>query len=286
MLDKFEKSISGLSDNTIKSYTRNVKSFLEYQKEKYNEDDPTAIVEMDIKNYQQYLLNNGRASSTVATHLHAIRKYCEFLNENGYLEHDVSKGVKVNRVETATAPQVMTRDEFNKFRRAVATTDNKLYIAIVEVLIATGVRVNELTSLRLDDVELSERKGKITVRNGKGNVSRTIPINNDARKAVEDYLTVRKDVESDRLFIGQRGAMSDDGIRKLLSRMAKRAHLEHLNITPHLFRHQLATELIRNKKKDLVLVKDILGHADITTLHVYSKSTEDEQAQALEDLYL
>ncbi|WP_391116000.1 tyrosine-type recombinase/integrase [Psychrobacillus sp. L3] len=285
MIEQFKEYISGQSDNTIKNYVRNLELFLVWLKERYDEEDPTNIIDKDIKDYQRFLLNSGKASSTISASMFAIRKYCSFLSEKGYAASNVAMSVKVNKSESATAPNILSKDEFNRFRRTVLTSNNLLYIAIVETLMATGIRVNELTSLELNDLILSDRKGKLFVRNGKGNVSRTIPLNNDARKALVDYLDVRKEVDSERVFIGQRGVMTDDGVRKLIDRLKKKAGMEHLVITPHLFRHQLATELIRNKKQDLVLVKDILGHANISTLHVYSKSTEEEQAEALENLY-
>lgn len=104
-----------------------------------------------------------------------------------------------------------------------------------------------------------------------------------------DYISDRpedklKPEDGNKLFIGQRGALTEDGVRKLINRYAEKAGIDK-KVTPHWFRHQLATELIRNKKQDLVLVKDILGHSNINTLYVYAKSTEEEQADALENLY-
>jgi site-specific recombinase XerD len=283
MLEEFAKYIEGKSDNTIRTYLQRVEKFLEWLHKRYGESDPTAITTLDVKKYQEYL-KQKKSPATVSQYMFAIRKYCEFLTEKGYLQRDVSKEVKVKKIRKSTAPKVLDRNEFNAFRREIHKTNNPLYIAIIETLIATGIRVNELTSLTLDDIKLSERKGTIFIRDGKGNVSRTIPLNNDARKALINYLTERKETESNQLFIGQRGSMTDDGIRKLISRYAKKAGIEK-KVTPHMFRHQLATELIRNKRKDLVLVKDILGHANINTLYVYSQSTEEEQAEALENLY-
>ncbi|MED1443040.1 tyrosine-type recombinase/integrase [Aeribacillus composti] len=283
MLEEFEKYIEGKSDNTIRTYLQRVEKFLNWLNERYGETDPAAITTLDVKKYQEHLTKE-KSPATVSQYMFAIRKYCEFLNEKGYLQKDVSKEVKVKKHRKTTAPKVLDRNEFNRFRREVEKGNNPLHIAIIETLIATGMRVNELTSLTLDDIQLSERKGTVKIRDGKGNVSRTIPLNNDARKALLNYLVQRKETENNQLFVGQRGSMTDDGIRKLINRYANKAGISK-KVTPHMFRHQLATELIRNKKKDLVLVKDILGHANINTLYVYSQSTEEEQAEALENLY-
>lgn len=281
---EFYKYISGKSDNTIRTYMQRVEKFLEWLSDRYGEDDPTRVTSLDIKKFQEYLTNEKGSPATVSQYMFAIRKYCEFLYKYGYTQTDVSKEVKIKKETKATAPKTLDKNEFNKFRREIHLTNNALYIAIIELLMATGMRVSELVSLTLDDIKISDRKGSVIIRDGKGNKSRTIPLNKDARKAILNYLKNRKPVESNQLFIGQRGSMTEDGVRKLINRYAKKAGIDK-KVTPHMFRHQLATELIRNKQKDLVLVKDILGHSNIHTLYVYAKSTEEEQAEALENLY-
>lgn len=285
MLNEFHEYISGKSDNTIKTYMQRVEKFIEWLNERYGEDDPTRVTTLDIKKYQEHL-TNVKSPATVSQYMFAVRKYCEFLNSKGYIDTNISKEVKVKRTRKATAPKTLDKNEFNAFRREIHLTNNPLYIAMIELLMASGMRVSELVSLTLDDIKLSERKGTVNIRDGKGNVARTIPLNNDARKALLDYIYYRneKEIESNQLFVGQRGSMTEDGVRKLINRYAKKAGIDK-KVTPHMFRHQLATELIRNKQKDLVMVKDILGHSNINTLYVYSKSTEEEQAEALENLY-
>ncbi|WP_158735141.1 tyrosine-type recombinase/integrase [Alteribacillus sp. YIM 98480] len=280
MLDEFHTYIQGKSDNTIRTYLQRVSKFIDWLSEQYGEDDPTNVTALDLKEFQKQLKGSA---STVSQYMFAVRCYCDFLYERGYIEKDISKSVRVKKESKATAPKTLSKNEFNKFRRMIHSTDNPLYIAIIELLMATGIRVHECTSLTVDDVTLSQRKGSIKIQ-GKGIKERVIPLNNDARKAISNYLLYRRETDSDKLFIGQRGAMSDDGVRKLIDRYRKKAGIKK-KVTPHMLRHQLATELIRNKKKDLVMVKDILGHSNINTLYVYSKSTEEEQAEALEDLY-
>lgn len=283
MLEEFKGYISGKSDNTIRTYLQRVEKFLQWLSERYGETDPTKVTILDVKKFQEYLLKE-KAPASVSQYMFAIRKYCEFLTTKGYAANDVSKDVKVKKERKTTAPKVLDKNEFNAFRREIHKTNNPLYIAIIETLMGTGMRVNELVSLGVSDVKLGDRKGVVFIRDGKGGVSRTIPLNNDTRKALIDYLNSRKDNDSEQLFVGQRGTMTEDGVRKLIDRYAKKANIDK-KVTPHMFRHQLATELIRNKHKDLVLVKDILGHSNINTLYIYSQSTEEEQAEALDNLY-
>src|SRR3712207_4903283 len=120
--------------------------------------------------------------------------------------------------------------------RMAERSGKKRDLAIIQTLRHTGIRVGELCALRLDDIDISERKGTLTVRRGKGAKFRTIPLNADVRHALGDYLAVRPRVSDDHLFISQRGAgVREQAVENLVRKYARQAGLE--DVTPHTLRH-------------------------------------------------
>ena len=111
-----------------------------------------------------------------------------------------------------------------------------------------------------------------------------IPLSTDARKAITDYLNVRQLTADNVLLQGQRGALTTDAISKLLKKYAQRVGLEEV-VHCHLFRHQVATELLRKKKQDIALVAELLGHSNLNTTLIYTKPTAEEKAKAVEGMF-
>ena len=147
--------------------------------------------------------------------------------------------------------------------RDAASGPGKRNLAILRTLQHTGLRVGELCDLRLSDVLISERKGSVTVRSGKGGKHRVVPLNVDARKAISDYQEVRPKVADDHLFIGQRGEpLRPQGVELIVAKYARLAGLE--NVTPHVLRHSFAKQVL-DAGTDLVAVARLLG---LSLIHI------------------
>lgn len=271
------------SINTINTYLTNIKSFLVWLQERYGETDVTAITSLDIMEYQDYLLNIKKyKASGIRQRMYSIISYCKFIYDKGYVKNNPADNFKIIKIQnTQNAPNIITKQEMNLFRREVYKSNNKRNIAIIEMLKGTGIRVSELISLEVNDIFLSERKGIIKIRKGKGGKYREIPLNKAIRKSLRDYLNSRNS-SSNKLWIGQRGPLTKDSINKMLKRYAVKVNLQD-KIHPHVFRHYLAHELLRVKKKDPILVSHILGHSNINTLKIYTQPTLDELEEALEE---
>ncbi len=147
----------------------------------------------------------------------------------------------------------------------------------------TGLRVGELCALRLGDVDLSERKGRVTVRSGKGQKYRVIPLNADVRRALAQYLAVRPRVADDHLFVSQRGgtALSTHGVEQLVATYARQAGLE--DVTPHTLRHTFGKGLL-DAGVDLPTVAALLGHENLNTTAVYTHPSARDLERAVEKL--
>ena len=141
----------------------------------------------------------------------------------------------------------------------------------------TGLRVSELCSLQLQDVEVTERKGKVIVRSGKGRQYREIPLNLDVRRALTEYLAIRPNVTDQHVFIGQRkNGLTDSAIQDMLSKYGQMAGLAH--ISPHVLRHTFGRTLI-DRKADLPTVQQLMGHKRIDSTVRYTKpSAQDLEA--------
>jgi site-specific recombinase XerD len=281
----------GKSLHTIRAYLGRVGDFIKWLEDRYGETDPSAITVLDVREYQTYCVHVKKyAPAGIQQRQSAIRTYCDFLVAKGRLAGNPADEVQPIRVaKQETAPEVLSNQDLQKLRREVYKGENKRDIAIFDTLLYTGVRVNELIHLTLDDIEISERKGTLIVRGGKGNKYREVPLAVEARKAISDYLEVRPASKNKQLFLGQRGPLrTTDAVWKLLKKYASRVGLEQ-RVHPHLLRHQFATELVRRKKNgqpaDLSTAAALLGHKNINTTMVYTKPTPEEMAQAVEGLF-
>lgn len=115
---------------------------------------------------------------------------------------------------------------------------------------------------------------------GKGNDKRTLPLNKDARKAIEKYLEVRQDDGSEYLFIGQRGAIKRNAVNLILNKYGERVNIK---VTPHMARHTLGYHLIK-KQVEITTIQQILGHESIVTTNLYTRTPEKDMVDALEGL--
>jgi integrase/recombinase XerC len=128
---------------------------------------------------------------------------------------------------------------------------------------------------------LSERSGSVVFRLGKGNKQRTVPLPLPARRAIQLYLESRPPLESQRLFIGERGPLTDRGIRALCE---KYSAITGIKIHPHLLRHTMAHKFLADNGNDLVGLAQILGHESLNTTAKYTKRTEKQLSEASERL--
>lgn len=140
----------------------------------------------------------------------------------------------------------------------------------------------ELCALRLSDVEISERKGMLIVRSGKGSKHRIVPLNLDARQAISSYLEVRPTTADDHLFIGQRGeGLKPQVVENVVGKYARLAGLE--NVTPHTLGHTFGKQAL-DAGVNLVTVATLMGHARLDTTAIYTQPNERDLERAVERL--
>ena len=191
----------------------------------------------------------------------------------------------------AVAPRALAEDEQRAFLRAVEACPSARDRALATVLFYTGLRLSELAGLDVEDVSVSERRGRLTVRSGKGDAYRQVPLNSACRKALDEWTTARSGQLTDHdddadpggevaaLWLSRAGArMSARAVDLVLRRLAADAHLE---LSAHTLRHTCVTNLVRSGA-DVVLVAEIAGHRRLDTTRRYSLPSQADKDAALE----
>ncbi|MFC6171517.1 site-specific tyrosine recombinase XerD [Loigolactobacillus jiayinensis] len=271
----------GLAQNTVSSYTRDLtkfKTYLEQQKMSSFEQDRFVII-----NFLGTLKTQKMATNSVIRMVSSLRKFYRYLLETEQITIDPMQQVDSPKKQQHL-PQVLSQNEIKRLL-AVPDTTTALGIrdrAILEVLYATGLRVSELTHLKLAELHLS--LGLIQTI-GKGDKERLIPIGDVAIDWINRYLetsrpTFLKSGQSEPiLFLNHYGRpFTRQGIWKNLKQMVKAAGIDK-DITPHTLRHSFATHLLENGA-DLRVVQELLGHADISTTQIYTHVSQKHLREA------
>lgn len=264
------------SKNTIGCYIRDSKVFINW----YNSRTDCGLdklIELDAIEYKKHLLNTNESVVTANRKIASINALCKWLYESGTTPTEVS--IKAVKNRDARQYKGLEERDLRRLRAEIHRNRNQMHICIIEVLLGTGLRVSELCNIRLRDIDITERKGTIRVI-GKGNVNRTIPLNKDVRKAIQDYLAVRPTDESDFLLLGQRGALKRNAINLILEKYGDRVSVE---VTPHSLRHTLGYKLVKEGTA-ITTIQQILGHDNIMTTNLYTVTTEQDMSDSLEAL--
>ncbi|MBQ9298361.1 MAG: site-specific tyrosine recombinase XerD [Clostridia bacterium] len=262
-----------LSDNTLQSYRRDIQQYDEYLV--HNKINYTKVSQNDVKEYLQVLQNMNKKTSTVSRNLASIRSFYQFLLKNKKIKKDPTEGIQSPKIEKK-APSVLSSKEIELLLKQPNEVDLKGIRdkAMLEFAYATGMRVTEIISLNLDDVDLVEGFVACKARNKK----RVIPIGSLSLKALNEYVNnVRgiliKDEKEKALFVNINGKrLTRQGFWKIVKYYKEQAHITK-DITPHVLRHSFATHLLQNGA-DLKAIQSMLGHSDISSTQVYMQFQE------------
>ncbi len=274
-INKFKKFLQlekGLSQNSIYSYTYDLKKFSEFL-EKKNRDILHAT-QNDVKQFLKHEKTSKKNSTrTLARSLAAIRQFYNFISD--------AKGVEIKnpteRIETPhvekNLPDFLTVKELDKLFDSISELDayELRDKTIFELLYSSGLRISEAISLHISDVDLDNAFLQVM---GKGGKERLVPVGKEAVRLLKKYRTQSRAAiignrECEFLFVSKKGAqLNRKSVWRLLKTYVARTDIKK-NITPHTLRHSFATHLIENGA-DLRSVQELLGHIDISTTQVYT----------------
>ena len=256
------------SDNTLQSYRRDIVYYNKYLES--NKMNYTKVKEEDIKDYMEHLQEVGKKPSTISRNLASIRAFYQFLVRTKKIKKDPTVGVQSPKIEKK-APSVLTSQEIELLLDQPKDVDLKgtRDKAMLEFAYATGMRVTEIISLNVSDVNLEESYVVCHSREKQ----RNIPLGSLSLKALKEYMEEARPVliknENEKaLFVNINGQrLTRQGFWKIVKYYKEQAHITK-DITPHVLRHSFATHLLQNGA-DLKAIQTMLGHSDISSTQVY-----------------
>lgn len=262
----------GLSENTLLAYGRDLAGFGSWAG-KVGRRRPGAVKRADVQQYLRDLRLRGLSPRSIARTLATLRVFFRFLKQEKVTREDPTVDIDGPRIERSL-PRPLPTAEVDRLLEApdLSTSTGMRDSAIIEVLYATGLRVSELISLRLEDLHLDT--GYLVCR-GKGARERVVPIGSRARLRLSEYLegarrSILKGRSAAQVFVQSRGtSMSRQAVWKNLRRYAFFSGIRS-RLSPHVLRHSFATHLLENGA-DLRAVQKMLGHADISTTQIYTQ---------------
>ena len=261
----------GLSINSIKSYEYDIVQFKNFIVENKIDESPKKCSKSTVKRYLYKNLSNKKTRSQ-ARSISALKGFFNYLLFEGKINSSPLNDIESPKIENKL-PEVLTEDEIKRLISSVKIDSefgqrNK---AIIEVLYGTGIRVSELTELKMSNIFFNENIVKVT---GKGNRERFVPLGKIASIEIKKYLNDREKLKvdskfSDILFLNRYGRqLTRSMIFKVINDSSKNAGIDK-KISPHTLRHSYATHLLKNGA-DLRTIQLILGHESITTTEIYT----------------
>ncbi len=258
------------SDNTVAAYKRDLNKLMQFFSE-HVVDDFGKVTFTDLNSYILTLEKEGCASSTVSRNVSTIKSFFTYLFRMKIIENDPAINLKAPKI-IKKVPEVLTVEEMD---RLLSLPDDSVKgirdRAMLELLYATGLKVSEMISVKLSDINTSMRY----IRLVDGDKERIVPFNISAKSAVEEYInSSRGKLVSDRdsqeiLFLNYTGEpMSRQGFWKIIKQYGEMAGLGE-KLTPHVFRHSFAAHMVENGA-DLKSLQEMLGHSDISSTQIYS----------------
>lgn len=263
-----------LADNTLQSYKRDIDQFEEYVNK--NQIDYLKVDESTIKNYLDYLQDIGKKTSTVSRNLASIRSFYQYSVRVKDIAEDPTANVQSPKIEKRI-PNVLSTKEVDLLLEQPSDSDLKGMRdkAMLEFAYATGMRVTEIISLNIDNVNVKD--GYVICKTG--TKQRTIPLGAMSLQALKNYIDnsrpyLIKTDDAESLFVNINGKrLTRQGFWKIVKYYKDQAHIDK-DITPGVLRHSFATHLLQNGA-DLKAIQTMLGHSDISSTQVYMQFQDE-----------
>jgi len=265
----------GFSDNTVTAYKNDLFQLAEFVRGR-SINSWAGVDQAILMDYFLTLRERSYASSTIARKVAAIKSFCNYQIFRGISDSDPTEGLNRPQVQKAP-PKAISKNDVAALLNQVSSTntpESKRDRAMLELLCATGLRVTEMVSLNVNDINLEVARLRCA---GKGNKERYIDFSSDVADVIEDYIAnartnlLRRPKEP-ALFLNRRGErLTRQGFWLILKEYARKANLS-AEITPHTLRHSLAMHTLSSGKMNLKELQEFLGHANLSTTQVYEKA--------------
>ncbi len=241
--------------------------------------DIERVTGRDVIDFRDYLKTEKKqAVSTINRNLASIRKYFKWLYQHDHITVNPTSSIKELKKQPL-APQGLNRAEVRKLLREVELRKDVRSKAIFSLILYTGARLSDVTFLELSDLSISDRSGTVFYRHGKGSKQRVVPLPLQARKAISQYLQSRPPVDSQRVFVGERGELNRRGIQTIFEKYRALTGIENLHC--HVLRHTFSHNFL-SSAGNLVQLASILGHESLNTTAIYTKNSIEQLGEAVD----
>lgn len=261
------------SVHTIVNYKVDLYEFSDFLDKK----DMLKIGKEDVNRYLEHLYEINASKGTISRKLSSLRGYYQFLLDNGKVDNNYFKMFKNPKREQGL-PKLVKEVDIDKMFLIpdTRTSFGQRNLLIIRMLYATGIRVSELVSIKLKDININDRTIRIF---GKGSKERIVVFGNNTMDILNKYLSdgrVNLDTKNcEYLFLNKDGfRLSDRYVRKIIDDIIIKASID-MHVSPHMLRHTFATSMLNNGA-DLVSVKDLLGHSSLETTSIYTHVSDDK----------
>ncbi|MBI5055488.1 MAG: tyrosine recombinase XerC [Nitrospirae bacterium] len=261
---EYLKAERGVSVHTLKAYTEDLREF-----NAFLDKGPKDIDNLDIRSFLASLHHKKLKKTSISRKLATIRSFYKYLHREGYVDKNPARLVSSPKVPK-TLPRFLTIDEtFTLMENPQGDTFKPSRDkAILELLYSSGLRVSELTSLDIGDLDIKESLVRVK---GKGKKERIIPVGGKAMEAIQNYLSERISLKkkSPALFLNNRGGrLTQRSVRRILLHYSRMINLKG-GLSPHTLRHTFATHLL-HEGADLRSIQELLGHSSLSTTQKYT----------------
>ena len=293
LLEQFQAYLKSTDrSSSAQFYGSDIEKFVLWFQQQHGCFDLAAITPLDLVEYRSYLQSHGgrrtkthptgqpAAPATVNRALVSLSLFCQWALEQGRLVTNPVLGIKpISRKELA--PHWLTRQQQAAFVRAVQKQQNLRDLAIVGLMLHAGLRVSEVCALNRCDLVLRPRSGTVTVRYGKGNKQRVVPLNVTIRRILTDYLASLPNHQQVLFTSRLSSHFSVRGIQHLVKRYGYDSKIEH--VSPHILRHSFCKNLI-DTGVSLDRVALLAGHSSLEVTRRYTTPSEQDLQKAVERL--
>ena len=282
-LELFLRALQGqnYSPKTLRAYGDDLSQFLAWvEKNRVDWDIPARFSRGDIEGFMQYLAAKRLTGVTRVRKLAAIRKFFTFLEENAIFAANPANTVKGAKREEKE-PNILYKEQYKAL--LYEASDNIRDYAIIQTFLQTGIRLSELVSLRVEDVDLEHRN--LTVRQGKGKKDRQIPLVDDVLKALRNYVRYRNTeliLDDDTFFLAKNGtSMNVSTVKYLVAKYVKKAGIRK-KVSVHTLRHTFGAHKA-DTHMSLATLQELMGHKKKETtlkyIHLAKTNLRQEMVQ-------
>lgn len=295
--------------STARRYLSAIQGFLAwYEAEEHRPLDVRELTPIALVGYRR-ALQAGASTSTVNTHVSALRSWCSWLGERGLVAENPSARLKLVSRQSPLAPKALKDAEVNALLRAAAASRHPLRnTAIVQMMLQTGLRIGECAALSWEDISFGEKRGWVTIRGGKGDKARRVPLNASVREALAAYAAPVLGAEPSLravaaawpkpngnggltpLWRSQKGGrLTALAMARMIDELVQDCAARKLvpaDTSAHTLRHTFAAHYLEANPGDLVGLASVLGHNSLNTTRIYVQPTAETLAERIESIRL